>query len=210
MDNSAVNANVAKNDAHTDAPELTSVAWPVGIVNIPDPHNADARIVGFRIREGDEAWGRYGLSEPLSWLGKACKNSVTRDSAEAVITAKEEDRNRSGKEWRKAFDNMHRRAMEGETRITELESLVAALEGVSAGFCEMACEIAQRKRKESSKHQETLKFQLGQLRHAYTHLKHGRVVNQQEFADGLLSPVIQAFEKFQMKTQAEEEVGGAQ
>ncbi|KAB0538083.1 hypothetical protein [Pseudochrobactrum saccharolyticum] len=39
-------------------------------VCIPDPHDSSARIVGFRIREGDAAWGEYGLSEPLFWLGK--------------------------------------------------------------------------------------------------------------------------------------------
>lgn len=45
----------------TDIKELTRV-------NIPDPDNKGARIVGFRIREGDEAWGQFGLSEPLAWL----------------------------------------------------------------------------------------------------------------------------------------------
>lgn len=42
-------------------------------VNIPDPSNPDARIVGFRIYEGDEAWGEHGLSEPLFWLEKITK-----------------------------------------------------------------------------------------------------------------------------------------
>ena len=39
-------------------------------VNIADKESPGARIVGFRIREGDEAWGEYGLSEPLDWLRK--------------------------------------------------------------------------------------------------------------------------------------------
>lgn len=38
------------------------------LVNIPDPNNPGARIVGIRIDETHEAWGSYGLSEPLSWL----------------------------------------------------------------------------------------------------------------------------------------------
>lgn len=39
------------------------------MVNMPDPDSPnDTRIVGFRIKESDEAWGKQGLSEPLNWL----------------------------------------------------------------------------------------------------------------------------------------------
>lgn len=41
---------------------------PYTKVCIPDPNNAGARIVGFRIRPGDDAWGEMGISEPLFWL----------------------------------------------------------------------------------------------------------------------------------------------
>ena len=35
---------------------------------------------------------------------------------------------------------------------------------------------------------------IAQLRHAYAHLKAGRVTNPQQFADGLIAPQIQALE----------------
>jgi|GEM_PF-5689901 len=40
-----------------------------------------------------------------------------------------------------------------------------------------------------------LKYHLSQLRHAYQHLSAERVKNQKQFADGLISPAIAAFEK---------------
>lgn len=45
-------------------------------VCIPDPSNPSARIVGFRIREGDAAWGDMGLSEPLRWLDRLASRSA--------------------------------------------------------------------------------------------------------------------------------------
>jgi hypothetical protein len=38
------------------------------IVNIANPTEQGTRVVGFKIQEGDEAWGVYGLSEPLVWF----------------------------------------------------------------------------------------------------------------------------------------------
>ncbi|MCO7727820.1 hypothetical protein NJB93_14610 [Brucella intermedia] len=55
---------------HADAGRVAEVKLPAERVCIPDPHNFGARIVGFRIREGDDAWGETGLSEPISWLNK--------------------------------------------------------------------------------------------------------------------------------------------
>lgn len=55
---------------HADAGKVEEVKLPTERVCIPDPHNTDARIVGFRIREGDDAWGETGLSEPIFWLNK--------------------------------------------------------------------------------------------------------------------------------------------
>ena len=40
-----------------------------------------------------------------------------------------------------------------------------------------------------------LRSQIGQLRHAYMHLSGQTVKRQKEFADGLISPAIQEFEK---------------
>ena len=40
-----------------------------------------------------------------------------------------------------------------------------------------------------------LAFHIGQLRHAYTHLKANRVSDQPGLADGLISPAIAAFER---------------
>lgn len=40
------------------------------LVNIPDPNNPGSRILGIRIDENHEAWGDYGLTEPLDWLTK--------------------------------------------------------------------------------------------------------------------------------------------
>ncbi len=51
-----------------------------------------------------------------------------------------------------------------------------------------------------------LKFYLAQLRHAYAHLAAGRVVNQKEFADGLLSPAIKELEMYLATLPAENEV----
>jgi hypothetical protein len=38
-------------------------------------------------------------------------------------------------------------------------------------------------------------YQIAQLRHAYAHLKAGRVKDQAEFADGLIAPVIEFLEQ---------------
>lgn len=46
----------------------------------------------------------------------------------------------------------------------------------------------------------SLKFNIAQLRHAYTHLKAGRVHLQAEFADGLISPIIQFLEELDRNT----------
>ena len=38
------------------------------IINISNPNEKGTRVVGFKIKEGDDAWGLYGLSEPLAWF----------------------------------------------------------------------------------------------------------------------------------------------
>ncbi|MCX2699355.1 hypothetical protein [Ochrobactrum chromiisoli] len=70
---------------------LEPIAWPINLVNMPDTDDADARILGFRIRAGDEAFGEYGLSEALQWLKKACMDSVYGSQAETIIAAKDAD-----------------------------------------------------------------------------------------------------------------------
>lgn len=65
--------------------DVQPVAWPNERVNIPDPNNKDARIVGFRIREGDEAWGEHGFSEPLFWLSRV--TSTDHQAAVAALVA---------------------------------------------------------------------------------------------------------------------------
>lgn len=40
------------------------------VVNVPDVNNKGCRIVGFRIPEGSEAYGEFGLSEPCAWFAK--------------------------------------------------------------------------------------------------------------------------------------------
>lgn len=40
-----------------------------------------------------------------------------------------------------------------------------------------------------------LEHDIAQLRHAYAHLKAGRVTKQAEFADGLIAPVIRNMER---------------
>jgi hypothetical protein len=49
------------------------------LVNIPDPNNPGSRIVGIRIDENHEAWGDYGLSEPLDWLSKQLERNQKQD-----------------------------------------------------------------------------------------------------------------------------------
>lgn len=69
----------------TPAPSQdAAVAWPAERVCIPDPCNPDARIVGFRVRKGDEAFGEHGLSEPLFWLGRAVLAATRPAEAQAV------------------------------------------------------------------------------------------------------------------------------
>lgn len=48
------------------------------IVNIPDPFNAGARVVGVRIYPGEEAYGDYGLSEAIAWFRKRFIESGVR------------------------------------------------------------------------------------------------------------------------------------
>jgi hypothetical protein len=82
---------------HADAGKVVEVKLPTERVCIPDPHNPDARIVGFRIREGDDAWGETGLSEPISWLnklltpsaGKVEGDALPQDVINLVIAARE-------------------------------------------------------------------------------------------------------------------------
>ena len=50
------------------------VKWPKRMMNLPCPDGTTDRIVGFRVEEGDPILGKFGLSEPLSWL-----RSVTVD-----------------------------------------------------------------------------------------------------------------------------------
>ena len=41
----------------------------------------------------------------------------------------------------------------------------------------------------------TIKFHLAQLRHLYSHMINGKIVDQQEAAKGLLGPAIECIEK---------------
>jgi len=67
--------------------EAEPVAWPKERVCIPDPHTPGARIVGFCIREGDEAWGEMGLSEPLAWLERSLYTSPVRSEVTEATAA---------------------------------------------------------------------------------------------------------------------------
>lgn len=49
------------------SPRAQALEFPTERVNMPEP-DSDARIIGFRIREGDKQWGRHGLYEPMQWL----------------------------------------------------------------------------------------------------------------------------------------------
>lgn len=49
------------------------------LVNIPDPNNPGSRILGIRIDESHEAWGDYGLTEPLDWLTKQLESNQKQD-----------------------------------------------------------------------------------------------------------------------------------
>lgn len=47
------------------------------IVNVPNVGIDDeARVVGVRITEGDEVWGKFGLSEPCNWLRKVFEDAA--------------------------------------------------------------------------------------------------------------------------------------
>lgn len=59
-----------------ETPALEPVAWPTERVSIADPHNKNARIVGFRLYPGDEGYGELGLLEPLFWLDKMCRGTL--------------------------------------------------------------------------------------------------------------------------------------
>lgn len=67
---------------HEPADAVSDV--PSERVNMPDPENDGARIIGFRIREGDAAWGKYGLSEPLAWLEDFTARHARGVQADAV------------------------------------------------------------------------------------------------------------------------------
>jgi hypothetical protein len=49
---------------------------------------------------------------------------------------------------------------------------------------------------------DRLEYQIAQLRHAYKHLAAGRVINQREFADGLIAPAIQLLERMALDPRA--------
>lgn len=47
--------------------------------NISHPDFPEERVVGFRIKTTDAAYGQYGLSEPLFWLEKLVKKAERYD-----------------------------------------------------------------------------------------------------------------------------------
>jgi hypothetical protein len=61
--------------AATKPPLADVTAWPKRRINIPHTDKSAARIVGFIIEPGDEAYGELGLSEPLAWLDRMCAAS---------------------------------------------------------------------------------------------------------------------------------------
>lgn len=66
------------------APQVEMVSeFPSIHVNVPDPHNSDARIVGFRIFPGDPWYGERGLSEPLTALQAALNARAGGDAKDA-------------------------------------------------------------------------------------------------------------------------------
>lgn len=48
--------------------QVEAVRWPERMINLPCPDGTSDRIVGFRIADGDPILGKFGLSEPLTWL----------------------------------------------------------------------------------------------------------------------------------------------
>nr|DAH75523.1 MAG TPA: hypothetical protein [Caudoviricetes sp.] len=89
--------------------DVQPVAWPNERVNIPDPNNKDARIVGFRIREGDKAWGEHGFSEPLFWLSR-----VTSTDHQAAVAALEAERDEALAQRNMTLDDLKRMEQRAE------------------------------------------------------------------------------------------------
>lgn len=57
----------------------------MNIVNIPDPHNKDSRVIGYRIEKGDEAYGEYGLSEPCTWFNKLITSGIKNHDGQKLL-----------------------------------------------------------------------------------------------------------------------------
>jgi hypothetical protein len=57
----------------------------MNIVNVPDPHLSDGRIVGFRIEKGDEAFGEHGLSEACTWFQKRLSAGIKEHDGQKIV-----------------------------------------------------------------------------------------------------------------------------
>lgn len=55
------------------------------IVNIASPTEQGTRVVGFKIQEGDEALGVYGLSEPLMWFQSVLDAGIKNHDGQKLL-----------------------------------------------------------------------------------------------------------------------------
>lgn len=55
------------------------------IANIPYAGDAGYRVVGFKIQEGDEAYGIYGLSEPVTWFNKFISRGIKNHDGQKIL-----------------------------------------------------------------------------------------------------------------------------
>lgn len=86
----ALRATLAQPDALTSQPSGEAVAWPERMVNLPCPDGTTDRIVGFRVEEGSQILGKFGLSEPIAWLRSVTVDRHTHPSADAPGVAVDE------------------------------------------------------------------------------------------------------------------------
>ena len=84
-------------EAADPSPRAQALEFPTERVNMPEP-GSDARIIGFRIREGDKQWGKSGLYEPMRWLNdvqalalssQPVADGLPQDVINLVIAARE-------------------------------------------------------------------------------------------------------------------------
>lgn len=114
------------------------IVWPDNRVNIADPHELDARIVGFRIRPG-HPWYGLGLSDPLFALGdavdaaKAAEQALTdHEAALAELVAERDELVKDRDSWfakcDEALGKLYTERMSSEALLTGLEALAGEFE----------------------------------------------------------------------------------